>query len=305
MYIMTTVVHNYSEISLYDLSFYKSRKDMDITAIEINKYLNPKEYALLNYIRQKSSVRSIGVVSLLHKTIAGHLDWSVSKLKRYIKRLISKGAIIVENSIRPVKKGYGACIYIVPPLHHFKKVYAGYLKRQNELSEMNYRKEHLERRQKQQEQALAYISKKEQTMSSYYYTLRLSSNSIANNNHNGKTDYQIRKENIRNARIKPTGFPEELYYQFKPFFSDKQLLQLYKVMKNSIKDFIYGKYALNFDEVISVMNNSLNSVVRALRRQEREGVKVENIFGYAKSVAFAGAFNIFEYGTIDRFFKHF
>lgn len=303
VYEMTTIVKDYPEINLYDLSSYQSAKDMDIAANEMNKYLNAKEYALLNFIRQKSSVRSIGVVSLLHKTIGDNLQWSVSTVKRYIKRLVNKGALVIENSIRPVSKGYGACIYIVPSLAHFNKTYKAYVSRQRELSELTYRKQHLKRRQSQQAKAFAYVSLKKRTMNINSYTLNLLSTTSNSDDVSNKDNYKNRQNNIKNAKIKPNGLPAELWEQFKPFFTDQQLLRLYKVMLKEVKDFTYGANALDQTEILEVMINALNSLVRAMRKEQRGGSKVYNIFSYAKSVAYSSAFNLSEYDTLDRFIE--
>lgn len=301
---MTTIVKDYPQINLYDLSSYETAKEMDIAAIEMNKYLNAKEYELLNFIRQKSSVRSIGVVSLLHKTISDNLQWSVSTVKRYIKRLVNKGVLVIENSIRPVSKGYGACIYIVPSLAHFNKTYKAYVNRQRELSELTYRKNHLKSRQSQQAQAFSYISLKKRTMNINSYTLNLLSTTSDTDNVSDKVNYKDRQNNIKHAKIKPNGLPIELWEQFKPFFTDKQLIRLYKVMTKEITDFTYGANALDQDEIILVMINALNSLVQALRREQRGDSKVYNIFSYASSVAYSSAFNLSEYDTLDRFIEH-
>lgn len=300
---MSITIKNYPEINLYNLSSYKSFKDMDIAANEMNKYLNEKEYALLNFIRQKSATRSIGVVSLLHKTIASNLEWSVSTVKRYIKRLVNKGALVIENSIRPVRKGYGACIYIVPSLGYFNKTYKAYVKRQNELSVLSYRKHHLKQRQSQQAQAFAYVSMKKRTMNINYYTLNILSTTSSNDNISIQENYKDRQHNIKQAKIKPSGLPLELWEQFRPFFTEQQLLRLYKVMIKEVTEFTYGQNTLDQMELIEVMINALNSLVRALRREQKGGNKVYNIFSYAKSVAYSSAFNLSEYGTLDRFIE--
>lgn len=300
---MTTIVKDYPEINLYDLSSYQSAKDMDIAANEMNKYLNAKEYALLNFIRQKSAARSIGVVSLLHSTIAKNLQWSVSTVKRYIKRLVNKGALVIENSIRPVNKGYGACIYIVPSLEHFKTTYKAYVKYQRELSELTYRKAHLKQRQYQQAQAFAYVSLKKRTMNINNYTLNILSTTSNSDSVGDKENYTDRQHNIKHAKIKPGGLPNELYEQFRPFFTDQQLLRLYKVMKEDTQDFTYGANALDQNELMEVYTNALNSLVRAMRKEQRGGSKVYNIFSYAKSVAYSSAFNLSEYDTLDRFIE--
>lgn len=300
---MSITIKNHPEINLYNLSSYKSFKDMDIAANEMNKYLNEKEYALLNFIRQKSAARSIGVVSLLHKTIASNLEWSVSTVKRYIKRLVNKGALVIENSIRPVSKGYGACIYIVPSLAYFKKTYKTYVNKQNELSVLNYRKHHLKQRQKQQAQAVAYISMKKRTMNINYYTFNILSTTSSCNSVSDKESYKERQHNIKHSKIKPSGLPIELWEQFKPFFTEQQLLRLYKVMTKEVTVFTYGQNALDQFELIEIMVNALNSLVRALRREQQGDNKVYNIFSYAKSVAYSSAFNLSEYGTLDRFIE--
>ena len=300
---MSITIKNYPEINLYNLSSYKSFKDMDIAANEMNKYLNEKEYALLNFIRQKSATRSIGVVSLLHKTISSNLEWSVSTVKRYIKRLVNKGALVIENSIRPVRKGYGACIYIVPSLGYFNKTYKAYVKRQNELSVLSYRKHHLKQRQSQQAQAFAYVSMKKRTMNINYYTLNILSTTSSNDNISIQENYKDRQHNIKQAKIKPSGLPLELWEQFRPFFTEQQLLRLYKVMIKEVTEFTYGQNTLDQMELIEVMINALNSLVRALRREQKGGNKVYNIFSYAKSVAYSSAFNLSEYGTLDRFIE--
>lgn len=274
---------------------------MDQAGHEMNKVLNAKEFELLNYFRQKSATRHIGVVCRLHKTIANDLNKSVATVKRYLKRLVNKGVLIVENGVRPKKKGYGACIYIIPSLAYFKATYKEYVKKRNELGVLSYRKEQKERRQALESQAFAYVSRKNSTMNFLIYSNNLLSTTSTPDKVSDKESYTERQHNIKHAKIKPAGLPNELYEQFRPFFTDQQLLRLYKVMTKEITEFTYGANALDHSELIEVMINALNSLVRAMRKEQRGGSKVYNIFSYAKSVAYSSAFNLSEYDTLDRF----
>lgn len=75
-----------------------------------------------------------------------------------------------------------------------------------------------------------------------------------------------------------------LKYSECPLFTNQQLLRLLKEMTLDVKDFTYGQNVLDRDEIIEAMINDLNSLVRALRRGQRDSNKVYNIFAHAKSV---------------------
>ena len=300
---MTNLVKNYEEVNLYDFSSYETVKEMDQAGHEMNKVLNAKEYELLNYFRQKSATRHIGVVCRLHQTIANDLNKSVATVKRYLKRLVNKGVLIVENGVRPKKKGYGACIYIIPSLAYFKTTYKEYVKKQNELGVLSYRKEQKERRQSLESQSIAYVSRKNSTMNYLIYSNKSLSTTSTPDNTNEKLSSRERQQNIKHAKIKPMELPNELWQQFKPFFTENQLSRLYKVMLSEMKDFTHGVNALDYYEQIEVMTHALNSLVKALRREHKGGNKVNNIFAYAKAVAYSIAFNLSEYDTIDDFIE--
>ncbi len=55
-------------------------------------------------------------------------------------------------------------------------------------------------------------------------------------------------------------------------------------MTLDVKDFTYGQNALDRNEIIEAMINDINSLVRVLRREQRDSNKVYNIFAYTKSV---------------------
>lgn len=57
-------------------------------------------------------------------------------------------------------------------------------------------------------------------------------------------------------------------------------------MALDVKEFPYGQNSLDQDKIMEIMINDLNSLVRALRREQRDGNKVYNTFAYVKSVAY-------------------
>lgn len=147
---------------------------------------------------------------------------------------------------------------------------------------MSRRKADKKRNQHQSQQAMAFVHTKKETMS----FLKLL-NSFVSNKSRKKQIKLKRIENIKYFRACPQGVPQDLYEQYKPFFSDAQI----KCLFNKISEQIHQYPNINDEEYTEIVNNTLDSLVKALRNYHRgQGEKIYNIFAYASAAAKYQAF---------------
>lgn len=259
----------YQLINLQEHATFDSIQAMDNTVRQYNAQISKTHYETLNLLKQYSC-KVIGVSHIKIKTIAKKLDKSVATVKRHIKFLKENGFITVINTLRNKQGGKGANTYAINPIELFKKI-------QNELSQMSYRNAQKKRNQSQSQQALAYVQVKKETMS----FIKLL-NSFVSNKCRKKQIQLKRNENIKYFRACPEGVPIELYQRYKPFFSDAQI----KCLFNNISDQINPYPNINNEAYTDIVNNTLGSLVKALRNYHRgQGKKIYNIFAYAVGTA--------------------
>lgn len=264
----------YQLISLEEHATFDSIQEMDNTVRQYNAKISKAHYETLNLLKQYSC-RVIGVSHIKIKTIAEKLEKSVATVKRHIKYLKENGFITVINTLRSKQGGKGANTYAINPIELFKKI-------QNELSQMSYRKADKKRNQRQSQQAMAFVQTKKETMS----ILKLL-NSFVSNKRRKKQINLKRIENIKYFRACPEGVPVEFYQRYKPFFSDAQI----KCLFNKISDQINQYPNINDEEYTDIVDNTMDSLVKALRNYHKgQGEKIYNIFAYASAAAKYQAF---------------
>lgn len=264
----------YQLISLEEHATFDSIQAMDNTVRQYNAKISKTHYETLNLLKQYSC-KVIGVSHIKIKTIAEKLEKSVATVKRHIKYLKENGFITVINTLRSKQGGKGANTYAINPIELFKKI-------QNELSQMSYRKTDKKRNQHQSQQAMAFVQIKKETMS----FLKLLNSFVSNKGR--KKQIQLKRiENIKYFRACPEGVPIEFYQRYKPFFSDAQI----KCLFNKISDQVNQYPNINDEEYTDIVDNTMDSLVKALRNYHRgQGEKIYNIFAYASAAAKYQAF---------------
>ncbi|MCE5025540.1 replication/maintenance protein RepL [Staphylococcus simulans] len=260
---------SYQLINLEEHATFDSIQEMDNTVRQYNAKISKTHYETLNLLKQYSC-KVIGVSHLKIKTIADCLGKSVRTIKRHLKYLKEQGFISVINIMRSKIGGKGASAYAINPVEVQQKII-------NVTSQMSRRKADKKRSQHQSQQAMAFVRTKKETM--YFFKLL---NSFVSNKRRHKQIKLKRIENIKYFRACPEGVPVELYQRYKPFFSDAQI----KCLFNKISDQINQYPNINDEEYTDIINDTLDSLVKALRNYHRgQGDKICNIFAYATAAA--------------------
>lgn len=218
----------------------------------------------------------IGVSHLKIQTIADRLGKSVRTIKNHIKYLKENGFITVINTTRVKSGGKGANTYVINPIEVQQNIIYC-------TSKPARRKQDRKRNEHQSQQAMAYVQVKKETIS----FLKLL-NSFKRNKGRKKQIKLKRIENIKNFRTCPEGVPIEIYKQYKYFFSDDQIQCLF----NKITEQMNQYSNINDDQYTDIINNTFNSLIKALKKQHRGiGKPIRNIFEYAIGAAKKQAFN--------------
>lgn len=263
----------YQLISLEEHATFDSIQAMDNTVRQYNAKISKTHYETLNLLKQYSC-KVIGVSHIKIKTIAERLGKSIRTIKNHIKFLKEQGFITVINIMRK-KGGKGANAYAINPLELQQSII-------NCTSKIARRNEDKKRNQSQSQQAMAFVQTKKETMS----FLKLL-NSFVSNKRRKKQIKLKRIENIKYFRACPEGVPVEFYQRYKPFFSDAQI----KCLFNKISDQINQYPNINDEEYTDIVDNTMDSLVKALRNYHKgQGEKIYNIFAYASAAAKYQAF---------------
>ncbi|AVO03364.1 hypothetical protein A9958_13020 (plasmid) [Staphylococcus simulans] len=263
----------YQLISLEEHATFDSIQAMDNTVRQYNAKISKTHYETLNLLKQYSC-KVIGVSHIKIKTIAERLGKSIRTIKHHIKFLKEQGFITVINIMRK-KGGKGANAYAINPLEMQQSII-------NCTSEIARRNKDKKRNQHQSHQALSYVHVEKKTIS----LLKLL-NSFVSNKRRKKQIKLKRVENIKYFRACPEGVSIEFYQRYKPFFSDAQI----KCLFNKISDQITQYPNINDEEYTDIVDNTMDSLVKALRNYHRgQGEKVYNIFAYASAAAKYQAF---------------
>ncbi|PTJ92206.1 hypothetical protein BU020_10875 [Staphylococcus simulans] len=264
----------YQLISLEEHATFDSIQAMDNTVRQYNAKISKTHYETLNLLKQYSC-KVIGVSHIKIKTIADRLGKSVRTIKRHLKYLKEQGFISVINTMRSKTGGKGASAYAINPIEMQQKII-------NVTSQMSRRKADKKRNQHQSQQAMAFVRIKKETMS----FLKLLNSFVSNKSH--KKQIKLKRiENIKYFRVCPKGVPIEFYQRYKPFFSDAQIKYLFNKISNQINQYPN----INDEEYTDIVDNTMDSLVKALRNYHRgQGEKIYNIFAYASAAAKYQAF---------------
>nr|WP_013012264.1 replication/maintenance protein RepL [Staphylococcus simulans]ADD24871.1 putative orfP2 protein [Staphylococcus simulans bv. staphylolyticus]ADD24920.1 putative orfP2 protein [Staphylococcus simulans bv. staphylolyticus] len=262
-------IMSYQLINLEEHATFETIQAMDNTVRQYNAQINKAHYETLNLLKQYSC-KVIGVSHIKIKTIADRLGKSVRTIKRHLKHLKEQGFISVINTMRSKIGGKGANAYVINPVEVQQKII-------NVTSQMSRRKADKKRSQHQSQQAMAFVRTKKETIS----FLKLLTSFVSNKRRHKQIKLK-RIENIKYFRTCPQGVPVELYQRYQPFFSDAQI----KCLFNKISDQINQYPNINDEEYTDIINNTLDSLVKALRNYHRgQGDKIYNIFAYATAAA--------------------
>lgn len=249
---------------------FESVKEMDEAVRQFNAKISKAHYETLNVLKQYAC-KVIGVSHLKIETIAKRLNKSVRSIHRHIKHLKENGFITVANTSRKKSGGKGANFYVISTVEQQKN---------KQKKEMSYRKVSYRERSKntaksQQHKALEYIKIKKQTM----YSLKLLTSMFSTQSKSKLDKNKLRLKRIQN--IKHVDFtnrtiPETIYKRFRPFFTDAELVRLYKTSLKSLK-----YYDLDKEEKIEAVIYGLECLVKALKRYHNgQGEPVYNIYSY-------------------------
>lgn len=257
---------NYNmKVKYGDLQTFKSKKEMDHHVREFNKHLSKPQYMVLNFLKQHS-LKVFGVSHLKLKTIATGTDYSLSTVRRALKALNERGFITTVHQMREKSGGIGANVYVINRMEHQAEVE----RIQNEQSKKNKRNAVKKAVENQQHQALAYIFNKKQTM--FFNKLFKFFNSTR------KSQKQKRIENILHSEYN-ADVPEWFYKKFKPFFSIKELIALYRTSNNRLNNYYSMKNDLELRKEVTII--AVQSLIKKLKQYHQgKSEAIKNMFAY-------------------------
>lgn len=257
---------NYNmKVKYGDLQTFKSKKEMDQHVKEFNKHLSKPQYVVLNFLKQHS-LKVFGVSHLKLQTIATGTDYSLSTVRRALKALNERGFITTVHQMREKSGGIGANVYVINRMEHQAEVE----RIQNEQSKKNKRNAVKKAVENQQHQALAYIFNKKQTM--FFNKLFKFFNSTR------KSQKQKRIENILHSEYN-ADVPEWFYKKFKPFFSIKELIALYRTSNNRLNNYYSMKNDLELRKEVTII--AVQSLIKKLKQYHQgKSEAIKNMFAY-------------------------
>lgn len=227
---------------------------MDRTVERYNRHLKKTEYRILNVLKQHS-LKVIGYSHLKLQTIADHLGISKKTVYRILKNLDAKGYITKIHTVSGKRKNNGANVYRINTYTQYE-----ILKEKNVHAKMSTLNQVVKTGKALSQQALQHVRVKKETI----YFLNLLNIFLSNKKRLNKTHSKILYHNIKKSdiRVKPMEVPDEIYNVAKPFFSDEEILSLYKTMlKETIGNNIYST-----EDHIEIMNYAIQSLVKAKKK---------------------------------------
>jgi len=227
---------------------------MDRTVERYNRHLKETEYRILNVLKQHS-LKVIGYAHLKLQTIADLLNISKKTVYRILKNLDAKGYITKIHTVSGKRKNNGANVYRINTYTQYE-----ILKEKNVHAKMSTLNQVVKTGKALSQQALQHVRVKKETI----YFLNLLNIFLSNKKRLNKTHSKILYHNIKKSdiRVKPMEVPDEIYNVAKPFFSDEEILSLYKTMlKETIGNNIYST-----EDHIEIMNYAIQSLVKAKKK---------------------------------------
>jgi len=242
---------------------------MDRTVEIYNKHLKKNQYRVLNLLKQHS-LKVIGFSHLKLQTIADKLNLGKATVYRILKNLDEKGYITKIHTVSGKRKNNGANVYRINTYTQYEII-----KEKNEYAKMNMLNEVIKTGKTLSQQALQHVHAKKETI----FFLNLLNIFLSNRKRLNKTHTKVLYHNIKNSeiRVKPMEVPDAIYNVAKPFFSDEEILSLYKIMlKETIGNNIYDT-----EDHIEIMIYAIQSLVKA-KKKEFNGLasKIKNDRAY-------------------------
>ncbi|WP_320187002.1 helix-turn-helix transcriptional regulator [Macrococcoides caseolyticum] len=227
---------------------------MDRTVERYNRHLKETEYRVLNVLKQHS-LKVIGFSHLKLQTIADHLKISKKTVYRILKKLDEEGYITKIHTVSGKRKNNGANVYRINTYTQYE-----ILKEKNVHAKMSTLNQVVKTGKTLSQQALQHVHAKKETI----FFLNLLNIFLSNKKRLNKTHAKVLYHNIKNSdiRVKPMEVPNAIYNVAKPFFSDEEILSLYKIMlKETIGNNIYDT-----EDHTEIMTYAIKSLVKAKKK---------------------------------------
>lgn len=227
---------------------------MDRTVERYNRHLKMNEYRVLNLLKQHS-LKVIGYSHLKLQTIADHLNISKKTVYRTLKNLDEKGYITKIHTVSGKRKNNGAMVFRINTYTQYEII-----KEKNVHAKMSTLNKAIKTGKALSQQALQHVHAKKETI----IFLNLLNIFLSNKKRLNKTQSKVFYHNIKNSniRVKPMEVPDEIYNVAKPFFSDDEILSLYKLMlKETIGNNIYDTESHN-----DIMIYAIKSLIKAKKK---------------------------------------
>lgn len=242
---------------------------MDRTVERYNRYLKKNQYRVLNLLKQHS-LKVIGYSHLKLQTIADGLGLGKATIYRTLKFLDEKGYITKIETRSGKRKNNGALVFRINTYTQYEII-----KEKNEYAKMNTLNKVIKTGKELSQQALQHVNAKKETI----YFLNLLNIFLSNKKRLNKAHSKILSHNIKNSniRVKPMEVPDAIYNVAKPFFSDEEILSLYKIMlKETIRNNIYDA-----EDHIEIMIYAIKSFVKVKKKEINGRVsKIKNDRAY-------------------------
>ncbi|PKD97436.1 hypothetical protein CW717_11265 [Macrococcoides caseolyticum] len=242
---------------------------MDRTVERYNRHLKKNEYRILNVLKQHS-LKVIGFSHLKLQTIADHLEISKKTVYRTLKNLDAEGYITKIHTVSGKRKNNGAMVFRINTYTQYEVI-----REKNVHAKMSTLNQVIKTGKELSQQALQHVHAKKETI----FFLNLLNIFLSNKKRLNKKYSKVLYHNIKNSdiRVKPMEVPDEIYNVAKPFFSDEEIMSLYKIMlKETIGNNIYDT-----EDHIEIMIYAIQSLVKA-KKKEFNGLasKIKNDRAY-------------------------
>ncbi|WP_340393150.1 helix-turn-helix domain-containing protein [Macrococcoides caseolyticum] len=242
---------------------------MDRTVERYNRHLKKNEYRILNVLKQHS-LKVIGFSHLKLQTIADHLEISKKTVYRILKKLDAEGYITKIHTVSGKRKNNGAMVFRINTYTQYEVI-----REKNVHAKMSTLNQVIKTGKELSQQALQHVHAKKETI----FFLNLLNIFLSNKKRLNKKYSKVLYHNIKNSdiRVKPMEVPDEIYNVAKPFFSDEEIMSLYKIMlKETIGNNIYDT-----EDHIEIMIYAIQSLVKA-KKKEFNGLasKIKNDRAY-------------------------
>jgi len=242
---------------------------MDRTVERYNRHLKKTEYRVLNILKQHS-LKIIGYSHLKLQTIADYLEISKKTVYRTLKNLDEKGYITKIHTVSGKRRNNGAMVFRINTYTQYEII-----REKNVHAKMSTLNKVIKTGKELSQQALQHVQAKKETIN----FLNLLNIFLSNKKRLNKSHSKVLYHNIKNTniRVKPMEVPDDIYNVAKPFFSDEQILSLYKTM---LKETI-GNHIYDTEDHIEIMNYAIQSLIKA-KKKEYNGLtsKIKNDKAY-------------------------